>query len=1103
MRVNEIQYGIVYNIEIEQGSREPFQGRELLNVKDEVFLYPSVNTGEFILKHGKENIWEVRGIDKSNQNTLLKIIESKQPILAWLTSIHPKNSPKILDIQIHKFPNEITLSEELYIGIDEAIIDDIRDKHVPEKISVSEIIEWLKGQFFILPTLVENGVQRVLLQSGNSPENDVETSFRLCGKERTINICRTSDNQLKINRIEKFRQSKNPAIIVVEAKFDFYDMTLAATLRQPARNDLDILVESSNSYLSLWHEYNNLEIENIREKVQEFGYLRYAKLQALPDGSYRFNLIRDKNIEIKLKMLMDENNISLEASEYCPQLGIVDDGKIKHRPFLGIVQGINFHNLTIDISNRNLSDEDLLPPNHGFLYISLQGDITRLSRRQIAEKSIRNATCPMPQLGLILENQFVPTRRIRQHKPLSSDTKKVFNGSPTTRQVEALKVALNTPDIALIQGPPGTGKTKVISALQVRLAEISENTENSVSHRLLLTSYQHDAVENAAERSVVFGLPAVRVGGKTKDNGEIDNVDRWRRSRIDTLKAKLAQFPEIPESVILRQVRNLVASYILTPGTPQETAVLLKQVFELTQCKIKSELSDRLLDYSYKLSQGNPLQLTEDTEERERVLKAVQAIRINPITFADDGPATAHKAIRRLDSLQILQDGERKLLEDAANWMEEETPSFLDDLKLLRDRLLEKLIPQEIAITTPVANPEVETLLNEVREEMYKKVRESKAGIEAVLSEYLEDLETDPQGVREVLRDYTVVLAATCQQSSGKQMQFVTGSDNAVFETVIVDEAARANPLDLFIPMSKAERRIILVGDHRQLPHILEESIERQLGKSTDTTKNALKKSLFERLFIQMKEREKVDGIKRTVTLDTQYRMHPILGDFVSQTFYEYHGEPPIRAGRPESEFIHNLPGYENKVAAWINVPLSAGQETSGKSKSRPIEAKKIAQELKELIEHDRQLTFGIIAFYAAQVIAIKQALVDVNIAELTEEGTYQITNEYRETRNHSGKIVERLRVGTVDAFQGKEFDIVFLSITRSNNIHADKEELYPRKYGFLMLENRICVAMSRQQRLLIAVGDLGMVTTEIAPKAIRELVGFYKLCQEPHGKII
>jgi superfamily I DNA and/or RNA helicase len=208
-------------------------------------------------------------------------------------------------------------------------------------------------------------------------------------------------------------------------------------------------------------------------------------------------------------------------------------------------------------------------------------------------------------------------------------------------------------------------------------------------------------------------------------------------------------------------------------------------------------------------------------------------------------------------------------------------------------------------------------------------------------------------------------------------MESTTGNVNSVFETVIIDEAARANPLDLFIPMAKAERRIILVGDHRQLPHILEEDVERQLNSSNQTTQDALKKSLFERLFKQLQEWEKRDGIKRTVTLDTQYRMHPILGDFVSRTFYEYHGEPPIKAGRPEKEFFHNLPGYQGKVAAWINVPLNLEKvaawinvplnlesETKGQSKSRPVEARRIVKELKRLIEHDSRLTFGVIAFY-------------------------------------------------------------------------------------------------------------------------------------------
>ena len=94
----------------------------------------------------------------------------------------------------------------------------------------------------------------------------------------------------------------------------------------------------------------------------------------------------------------------------------------------------------------------------------------------------------MPQLGLLIEGKVVPERRRRGEKPMSAAAREAFGGEPTGRQIEALKVALNTPDIALVQGPPGTGKTRTIAALQARLSEIAEDTDG-VSGRYLLTSY--------------------------------------------------------------------------------------------------------------------------------------------------------------------------------------------------------------------------------------------------------------------------------------------------------------------------------------------------------------------------------------------------------------------------------------------------------------------------------------------------------------------------------------------------------------------------------------------------------------------------------------
>ena len=61
---------------------------------------------------------------------------------------------------------------------------------------------------------------------------------------------------------------------------------------------------------------------------------------------------------------------------------------------------------------------------------------------------------------------------------------------------------------------------------------------------------------------------------------------------------------------------------------------------------------------------------------------------------------------------------------------------------------------------------------------------------------------------------------------------------------------------------------------------------------------------------------------------------------------------------------------------------------------------------------------------------------------------------------NHNLKDVS-YKVGTVDAFQGMEFDVVFLSVVRTNK---------KANFGFLTSFNRMCVSMSRQKKALIVV---------------------------------
>jgi superfamily I DNA and/or RNA helicase len=89
------------------------------------------------------------------------------------------------------------------------------------------------------------------------------------------------------------------------------------------------------------------------------------------------------------------------------------------------------------------------------------------------------------------------------------------------------------------------------------------------------------------------------------------------------------------------------------------------------------------------------------------------------------------------------------------------------------------------------------------------------------------------------------------------------------------------------------------------------------------------------------------------------------------------------------------------------------------------------------------------------------------------------------------------LRVGSVDAFQGKEFDVVILSIVRSHPVRGSSKAT--DLFGFAAVENRMCVALSRQKKLLIVVGDKSMA----ASRSAAEIVGMnslVQLCEEENA---
>ncbi len=1016
----------------------------------------------------------VRGVTADDDAKAERLLSRRLPCLAWLVSTSPKKGPvKHIGIQVHEFPLGLRWEEAMDVAVDEKIVDDVSRRR-GALLSVDEACAWLSERMVI------EEPARVLLTAGRKPKPQV-TAFRVHGRSVAVDIATGDDGKLRVQRVVEARAPKGMddqrPVVLAEVDLRFVDATVAGAFRGVARTTLDQLVSQADSYLGLWRDYNRLEREAIIGKARRLGAWRYTARKSVGEG-WRFELKEPG----AFRSAMPEGGIELEVAGDRPAWLLdpdpdkVEQPRRRERNVTGKLLGVHGAFATVRVPE----DDEGRPPAEGWLFMSLHGDLTRLARREEAWSMVAAADNPMPQLGLLLMGAEVPIGRRSGIEPLSPAARACFRGEPTPRQIEALRVALNTPDIAIIQGPPGTGKTEVIAALKVRLAEVAEEREG-IGGLFLVTSFQHEAVENAAARIRVMGLPAVKVGGRRDAPDVHDDFDRWVAEHAEKVRAQLAAHPGGPAHVALQSARRRISVWLAAPSRRETPDSVARWVIE----QLCGFLPPTLLDRASDLAHGvRAYQASEDID-RELALQAARRIRIDRPTWSDDGPQMAHRARIRLQGQGLLTDREAGLLDRAARW-EGGEPPFLEELKALQEGLVDRLLPRPTEAGPAHADADVEHFLRAVLSAVHERVRQTADGTTIALEELHHALEHDREGVRDAVAHYTTVLAATVGQVVGAEMRDMK-SESITFDTVVVDEAARANPLDLLIALARAERRIVKVGDHRQLAHMLEPDIEGVLnGTVEEATREALRQSLFERLFLALRDRA---DVKRVVTLDKQFRMHPVLGEFVSDVFYAPYGEG-FASPRPASDFVHEVARWTGCVAGWLDVPYLDGAERPEQSKSRPVEADCVAEEVRAILSDPgaADLTVGVITFYSAQVDELMASLAAQGVATLDDDGNHQVAEAFR----------HRLRVGTVDAFQGREFDVVLLSCTRSSKARRADDLEVRRRYGHLLIENRLCVAMSRAKRLLVSVGDLAMFEHGPVPGLAR----FAQLCRGEHGSV-
>jgi hypothetical protein len=144
--------------------------------------------------------------------------------------------------------------------------------------------------------------------------------------------------------------------------------------------------------------------------------------------------------------------------------------------------------------------------------------------------------------------------------------------------------------------------------------------------------------------------------------------------------------------------------------------------------------------------------------------------------------------------------------------------------------------------------------------------------------------ESDREQLQALYIQHANVVGMTCNEA-GKKKVF-QAPDFQPFDMVIIDEVSKATPTELIMPMLLG-RKVVLVGDHRQLPPMFRERessfAEAQAEGEIDSAtfqkfQRMVTASLFQELF-------EAAPTELKAMLWVQYRMHPQVMDAVNQ-FY-------------------------------------------------------------------------------------------------------------------------------------------------------------------------------------------------------------------------
>ncbi|KAK2705482.1 hypothetical protein QYM36_015764 [Artemia franciscana] len=434
-----------------------------------------------------------------------------------------------------------------------------------------------------------------------------------------------------------------------------------------------------------------------------------------------------------------------------------------------------------------------------------------------------------------------------------------------------------------------------------------------------------------------------------------------------------------------------------------------------------------LLNEMYLLENGV---LTQESLWELRTSFKMPAKTIIPTWLGLDNLSTLQSVLHYLESISVSSD-----LECDQNQLEEEEcdPDEIGMQHKICELVTKILVKLPCGLTkqTPVLPksnnwsslkyPERWIIYAQWRQEILSKLRSDKAPLERRHKELKDEIE-EMEIVRDAYLCKTMDVVAITTTGCAKNDKLVTRLSSKI---IVVEEAAEALEVHTLIPMTTDCQHLILIGDHQQLRPSPSVS---SLGKYYN-----LDVSMFER-FVHL-------GMKR-VMLSVQHRMRPEVARLIVPAIY------PSLENHPSVLMYPNVKGMKHNVF-FLTHTAPEKQDSEKSSLINPYEALFALNLARYLLQQGYlpdQIT--ILSSYAAQMDHMKQ-----------------MRKKYPD---HDSR--RKVRICAVDSFQGEENDIIILSLVRSN---------MESRIGFLAIENRVCVALSRAKHGLYIIGNMNSLDSK------------------------